>query len=295
MAWTQLHMTLSGDDCSVVETTLEALGSLSITLTDAEDQPFFEPAPGELPLWDRVNATVLFDESIDATHVHSVMEGLSGITLSNWTEEHLADEDWERRWMDEFEPIHFGADLWVCPSWLTPPNPDAINLMLDPGLAFGSGTHETTALCLEWLAEHSVTDRSVIDYGCGSGILAIAALRLGASSATGIDIDPEALIASRDNAEKNDISDEQFYVQLVDESPVEPADLMLANILSGPLIHLAPTLAALTAENGDIVLSGILQEQAEDVRSAYLPWFDMDTATVKGDWCRLTGKRLATR
>ncbi len=291
MAWLQLHMTMSGKDCSAVESTLEKLGSLSITLADAQDQPFFEPAPGEILLWDEINVTALFDDSTDPHLVHAVMHDLDGVELKNWRAERLEDEDWERRWMDEFSPIHFGGDLWVCPSWLTPPEPEAINLMLDPGLAFGSGTHETTALCLEWLADNDVNGADVIDYGCGSGILAIAALKLGARHAIGIDIDPQALVASHDNADKNQIARDRFPVYLPGEISPPPCDLMLANILSGPLVELAPTLAPLTKAGGRIVLSGILKEQAENVCEAYAPWFQLDPVAIKGDWCRITGRK----
>ncbi len=282
-------MTLSGEDCSAVETTLENLGSLSITLADAADQPFFEPAPGEMPLWDQVKVTALFESSIDPFLVHAIMDGLSNIQLIHWRHERLEDEDWERRWMDEFKPIHFGNDLWICPSWLKPPQPNAINLMLDPGLAFGSGTHETTALCLEWLAKHPPGGKTVIDYGCGSGVLAIAALKLGASSAVGIDIDPQAIVASHDNGEKNNINSETWQLELATEHQAQPADLVLANILSGPLQELAPALAKLTLSGGHIVLSGILNEQAESVSKTYQAWFDIDPIVIKGDWCRITG------
>lgn len=284
-------MTLSGQDCSAAETTLEKLGALSITLEDAQDQPFFEPAPGEIPLWDKIQVTALFEEDVDPHLVRAMMHSLDGLKLENWRQERLEDEDWERRWMDEFSPLHFGGNLWVCPSWLEPPDPSAINLMLDPGLAFGSGTHETTALCLEWLAENRPERKSVIDYGCGSGILAIAALKLGATKAVGIDIDPQAVTASHDNALKNQIPANRLEVFEPQASSTKPAQLVLANILSGPLVELAPTLAGLTEEGGTIVLSGILKEQAGTVAAAYTPNFELDPVAIKGDWCRISGHK----
>jgi len=192
--------------------------------------------------------------------------------------------------MDNFHPIQFGERLWICPSWHTPPAPDAVNIMLDPGLAFGTGTHPTTALCLNWLDQADLKGKYVIDYGCGSGILAIAAALLGAERVIGVDTDPQALEATRANAERNGVEIEAY---LPGDCPDEPCDLLLANILAGPLQTLAPRFANLTKPSAELVLSGILEVQAQEVSDSYAAWFDMQAPTIKEDWTRLNGTRHA--
>lgn len=193
--------------------------------------------------------------------------------------------------MDDFRPMRFGQRLWICPSWDEPPAGDAISILLDPGLAFGTGTHPTTALCLEWLDAHPPAGLEVIDYGSGSGILAVAALKLGAARVTAVDIDPQALTATRDNAARNGVDDARLHVDYPEALGETTADLVLANILAGPLVELAPAMAGRVRPGGAIVLSGILREQADTVRQAYTAWFDMDPPAFREDWTRLTGRR----
>ena len=288
MPWNQIRLRALREHSEALEDLLLELGAMSVTFSDAEDNPVLEPAPGETPIWPELILTALFEADANVELVISALEN-SIHPFQDLQSETLEDQDWERAWMDDFQPMQFGKHLWICPSWQEPPDPDAINLMLDPGLAFGTGTHPTTALCLEWLDAHPPEGELVIDYGCGSGILAIAALKLGARHCWGIDIDPQALTASRDNAEKNDVSDAHFYVAEPDGLPPVTADLVIANILSGPLVELAPELNALVKPGGHIVLSGILQEQADSVLTAYSQWFEMQPPVTREDWVRLEG------
>ena len=207
----------------------------------------------------------------------------------NYKLEILEDKDWERQWMDRFEPLQFGSRLWVCPSWKPVPDPMAVNLMLDPGLAFGTGSHPTTALCLQWIAEQDWQGKTVIDYGCGSGILAIGAILMGAERVLGVDNDTQALTATKDNAQRNGIAAQAIPVFLPEDTPQEAVDVMLANILAGPLIEMAAHLAELTKVRGLITLSGILEHQADAVVEAYSPWFDMHTVVSKDEWVRIDG------
>ncbi|CAG0907737.1 unnamed protein product [Cyprideis torosa] len=291
MAWLQIHTRLSSSDYSAVETLLEDLGALSLTLMDALDQPIFEPPLGSEPLWNEIKVSALFDADTDPFLIHAALQGLNEVSLHEWRDERLEDDDWERKWMARFKPMQFGSNLWIVPSWHEAPDPDAVNISLDPGLAFGSGTHETTALCLQWLSEQTLNECDVLDFGCGSGILAIAALKLGAKRADGIDIDPQAITASRNNAEKNGIDLDDFSLHLADDLPSEPYDVVVANILSVPLIELSETLATFCRAGGRIALSGILREQATSVSEAYAPWFTMSEPEFRGDWTRLTGTR----
>lgn len=293
MSWLQVHMRLGSSDLPSVESLLEELGALSLTLMDAHDQPIFEPAPGEIPLWDNIKVSALFEADVDPLLVHAALDAMASVTLHEWSQEILEDEDWERNWMARFEPMLFGDRLWIVPSWHKPPVADAVNISLDPGMAFGSGTHETTSLCLEFLSGEDLNEQQVLDFGCGSGILAVAALKLGAAHADGVDIDPQALIASRNNAEKNGIDAARFPLFLPEDAPEREYDYVIANILSGPLISLVETLATRTRSGGRILLSGILRDQADSVRETYQTWFDMDEPEFKGDWTRLTGTRRA--
>ncbi len=204
----------------------------------------------------------------------------------------IADEDWVRRSLDQFKPMKFGKRLWICPSWFTPPEPNDVNIILDPGLAFGTGTHPTTALCLEWLDEHINAQHLVIDYGCGSGILSLAALKLGAKRVFAVDNDEQALEATLRNGEKNGFIPPELQTYLPNELPVEQADLLIANILAQPLIELAPLFAKRVKPHGKLILSGILPSQTEEITKAYSPWFNMQPPDFKEEWSRISGNRI---
>ena len=289
MPWLQLRITSQRQQAQSIEDGLLDAGALSVTLEDNADQPILEPGLGETPLWDSTRITGLFDATIDTQKIDQQLTALLTNTESRW--ELLEDKDWEREWMANYHPIQCGNRLWICPSWQTPPAPEAVNLLLDPGLAFGTGTHPTTFLCLQWLDRLNLQDKHVIDYGCGSGILAIAALLLGAKTATGIDIDPQALTATNDNATRNHIDPVRINTFFPEKSPNETADIVIANILSGPLTELAQTLAALTRPGGLLCLSGIMQSQADIVMQSYAQWFDFDPVASKEEWVRLTAIR----
>ncbi|MES1195365.1 MAG: 50S ribosomal protein L11 methyltransferase [Steroidobacter sp.] len=288
MPFLQLTLELGKSDPSPVEDALFEIGALSVTLEDAADDPILEPAPGALPLWPTVNVKALFNADASQNELLQLLQAQFE-SLPAYRFEELQDRHWEREWLKDFHAMRFGAKLWVCPDGQRPDDPDAIIIDLDPGLAFGTGTHATTSLCLQWLDQHPPRDRTIIDYGCGSGILAIAALRLGARIAHGVDIDNQALVASRSNAERNQV-DRALTLALSDRD-LKPADVVLANILAGPLTELAPRLAALTVQGGHIVLSGVLQEQAETIQTCYATWFDMDTIAYQDGWARLSGQR----
>lgn len=292
MPFLQLTLALGKADPQRVEEALFALGALSVTLEDAADDPILEPAPGALPLWPTVNIKALFAAEADAAAIFAALQTQWHIALPPHHHEYLADRHWEREWLKDFHAMRFGRRLWICPDGQRPEDADAVVVDLDPGLAFGTGTHPTTALCLQWLDAHAPLPATLIDYGCGSGILAIAALKLGAQQVHGVDIDPQALLASRDNAERNGVSHE-LTLSLTDEQ-LQPAAVLLANILAGPLATLAPRLAALTAAHGCIVLSGVLAEQAPAVQNCYAAWFDMEPIVLQGDWARLSGKKRAS-
>lgn len=292
MTWLQLHLPVKKTDADALEDVLLELGAVAVTLTDGADEPLFEPPPGATPLWKETVISALFDPERDANALLAELRQQSGLALADFQSEILADQAWERAWMADFKPMSFGERLWIVPSNCEAPDPCAINLKLDPGLAFGTGTHETTSLCLSWVDQADIAGKTVLDFGCGSGILAIAALLCGALDAVGCDIDPQAIIASRDNATQNGVAD-QLTLYLPEALPQVPADVLLANILAGPLIELAGLLARHCKPNGDLILSGILAEQADDVAQAYAPWFDMEPARTKGDWVCLVGKRHA--
>jgi ribosomal protein L11 methyltransferase len=267
-------------------------GSVSITYEDGQDEPIFEPKLGETPLWQDTILIALFDAETDLAPTIEFLETMPflGKGFSHKIEQ-VEDKDWVREWMDSFHPIKFGQRLWICPSWREIPDPQAVNVILDPGLAFGTGTHPTTALCLEWLDSLDLTDQEVIDFGCGSGILAIAAIKLGAKKVTGVDIDYQAIDASKANAERNDVVD-QLALYLPENQPENlQADVLVANILAGPLKELAPLIAEKVKTGGKLALSGLLQEQAQEVSDFYSQWFDMEPACHKEDWSRLSGIR----
>ncbi len=290
MPWIQVKLQSTGSRSEQIEDLLLELGAVSVTLEDSADQPLFEPPPGATPMWDDITYTGLFDAAADMDLVEMALRNELGADLPVRVEA-LEDKNWEREWMKNYKPIPFGKRLWVCPSWLTPPDPAAINMLLDPGLAFGTGTHPTTAMCLQWLDGHDVAGQTAIDFGCGSGILAIAAALLGAEKIYCVDNDPQALLATRENAERNGVQDKLVILTPEQLGQDIQVDLMLANILAGPLISLSAKLAGHTRAGGSIVLSGILAEQAASVRDAYLPWFAMDTPFQTEDWIRLSGRK----
>ncbi|WP_348720493.1 50S ribosomal protein L11 methyltransferase [uncultured Alcanivorax sp.] len=293
MAWLQLHLATTEAHADAFQSALEDMGACAVTLTDGADQPVFEPPPGARPLWQNTVVSALFDADRDPALILAALQQ-QGLEAQAHHHETLDDQVWERAWMDDFAPMRFGERLWIVPSWSASPDPQAVNLKLDPGLAFGTGTHETTALCLEWLDQADLTGKAVLDFGCGSGVLAIAALLLGAGNATGTDIDPQALTASEDNARNNGVAD-ALRLYLPENLPADyRCDVLVANILAGPLVELAGQLASYCRPGGSLALSGILAEQAESVRNAYAPWFDLNPTTQQGDWVRIDGVRRKT-
>jgi ribosomal protein L11 methyltransferase len=292
MNWLQVFIDIPRTQTEEFEDALLALGASSVTYRDAADQPLFEPGPGEMALWDAVQLVGLFTEEFTEEDLRAQLAGLFGTALPPVCFEPLEDQVWERAWIEHFQPMCFGTRLWIYPSWAEAPD-EGVIIRLDPGLAFGTGTHPTTALCLEWLDAQDIQGKTVIDYGCGSGILAIAALLLGAQSAIGYDNDPQALTATQDNAEHNHCAD-RLQMQLVATAGAnisEQADVVLANILAGPLRELAPVIAPLVKAGGSLVLSGILKEQAEEVMQAYRErGFTFDEPSIREDWARLTAR-----
>ena len=291
MSWLQLRLAITPEQAERLEDELLELGAVSVTFMDAEDQPIFEPDLGTTPLWSNTHLLALFEADTDSDTLIRHLKLLHQDELPAHELEQIEDQDWERSWMDNFHPMRFGQRLWIVPSWHAAPEPEAVNLLLDPGLAFGTGTHPTTALCLAWLDGQQLADKQIIDFGCGSGILAIAALLLGASHAVGTDIDVQALEASRDNAQRNLIADQHFSLYLPEDMPQQPADVVVANILAGPLVSLAPQLASLVQPGGLIALSGILAEQTDEILTAYQGFFELDPVAEQDGWIRVSGRR----
>ncbi len=290
MGWHEIQITTN--HATQLEDTLVAFGAQAITLRDAGNQPIYEPPLDFTPSWKDTFLVALFDDQTDLTSVTIYLQQqMKQGFVSHYQIEHLQDEDWERRCLNDLEPLKFGNRLWICPSWKKPVEADAINIILDPGLAFGTGTHETTALCLEWLDENIKGHESIIDYGCGSGILGLAALKLGSENVIAIDHDQRALDVTRSNAELNHISEAQLKTFLPATHLQFSVDLVIANILAQPLIDLASLFASFVKPQGKILLSGILAKQADDVSEMYSQWFVMEKATHKNEWVRLVGVR----
>lgn len=296
MRWLQVKAEATRDEVELLETLFNSLGAVSVILDDAADQPLLEPLPGEMPLWDQVIVTGLFNDSEDdpAPQPGQVEAFVAAqVPQARLHHEYLEEQVWERAWMDHYEPIQCGARLWIVPEWLVPPQPEAVNLMLDPGLAFGTGNHASTFMCLQWLDQANLHDKIVIDYGCGSGILGIAALLLGARQVYAVDIDPQATLATRQNAERNGVgaqmwtgSPDDFANQL----PALKAHVIVANILAGPLAMLAPEFARRSDVGTRIAMAGLIDEQVDDLKTVYAPWFHLDgLAQRDGNWCRLSG------
>lgn len=289
MPWQQLSVITSERTAAEISALFSALGAVSVTYMDAADQPVYEPEPGETKIWTKTKVIALFERNIETDLVKSVIRShFDDALLEDWRLEQLQDQAWERAWMEYYQPMKFGNRLWICPTGQQRQEPETVCLTLDPGLAFGTGTHPTTALCLEWLAENDLTGQTVIDYGCGSGILAIAALLLGAETAFAIDIDPQALTATMDNAKKNNVQHRINCCVPEQFSPIE-ADFLLANILAQPLIELAPKITELLKPCGRLVLSGILRDQADKVIAAYTPHLHLSPAVIREEWCRIDG------
>ncbi len=297
MAWQQLRVQVRSDQIEPLEQLLLDYGGLSISYLDAEDQPVFQKEPGSTPLWDLVDLFCLFEKEANLDGLlfllqqHPAIEDKESLLL-----EDLEDQAWERSWMADFKAMQFGERLWVCPSWQEPPEPNAINIMLDPGLAFGSGSHATTSMCLQWLEQNTRDDSTVIDYGCGSGILAIAAALLGAPRVIAVDNDPQAITATIENAKRNHIPEGviETYLpyQLPEDRTTLQADILVANILAEPLMQLAEDLSHLVKPKGHIALSGLLAEQADAMLEHYSRWFKMDAKVLNEEWARLSGIRL---
>jgi len=268
-----------------------AHGALSVTFEDNADEPIFEPELGETPLWSATRVTALFDADIDANTIQQLIA--SDCQLSeNMVRWHiLEDKDWQREWMTHYHPIQCTEHFWICPSWAEPPDSQATNLLLDPGLAFGTGTHPTTFMCIKWVAEQALTDKTVLDYGCGSGILGIAALLCNARCAVGVDIDPQALVATRDNVERNHLAPERFDVHLPADCPDLEADYVFANILAGPLVELAPILGEKLKIGGKLCLSGILNSQKDAIIGAYSDIITIDHVYEQDEWICVTGTK----
>lgn len=293
MPWIQF--TLSSDEAHARQLgdVLIANGAQAVTYRDGKDAPIFEPGPGEVQLWNHTLVTGLFDAAYD---IPGLIKRLRQVRYLGpdfaYKTDPLEDKDWEREWMDNFKPIQFADNLWVVPSWHEAPDPQAANILLDPGMAFGTGTHPTTSLCLQWLAKQDLKGKTVVDFGCGSGILGIAALKLGAARCVGIDIDRQALIATRDNAERNGVA-EHFEVYLPTEQPTLAADVVVANVLAGPLQELSEVILGYVAQAGLLCMSGILSRQAQDVMDAYQPMIEFNDVAEEKEWVMLNGQRVS--
>lgn len=293
MPWIQVKLNATSENAEQISDMLmEETGALSVTFLDAKDVPIFEPLPGETRLWGETDIVALYDAETDMDLVIAQLKASSVLDENfAYKVEQLEDKDWEREWMDNFHPMKFGERLWICPSWREIPDPDAINVMLDPGLAFGTGTHATTALCLEWLESIDLEGKTVIDFGCGSGILAIAAIKLGAAKVVGIDIDPQAITASKDNAARNGVADQLELFLPQDQPENLVADVVVANILAAPLRELSSIITAHVAPGGALAMSGVLDIQALDVASYYSDNFTLDAIAEQQEWCRISGMK----
>lgn len=285
-----LQIVASCDRAELLETALDGAGALAVTVRGTGAETLIEPEPGATPMWPHAEVTALFPAGTDPEPIGAQIEAVLGDYGLHWHAELLEDRDWVRAWMDSYQPMRFGHRLWVCPHHATVDQMDAVVLRLDPGLAFGTGTHATTALCLEWLDTHPPKAATVLDYGCGSGVLALAAARLGAESVQAVDTDSQALLATQANAAHNDLGSQ---IRVSGVADAADADLVLANILAGPLMELAPTLSGLVRPGGRLILSGILAHQADAVQAAYAPEIRFDAGAARDGWVRLDGIRSA--
>lgn len=292
MAWIQITTTVSEAQAEPLSEALISLGAVSVTFAETGEQDIFEPEIGTTPIWQHTRVMGLFDAEMNsASCLLGLTQLMPDIPPKQFKVELIEDKDWIREWMDQFEPIQFGPHLWIVPSWLDAPDPNATNLLLDPGLAFGTGTHPTTAMCLNWLDKHRPNQQDVIDYGCGSGVLAVAAAKLGAGMVWATDIDPQAITATHDNAQRNQVT---VNAGLVDEINLPMADLILANILAGPLTELAPVLTTHLKLHGQLVLAGLLHTQADDLIHCYADvGIELSIANQRDDWTLLVGVKTS--
>lgn len=309
MSWQQLHLQCSKEKVEFAEALFYESQAVSIILEDAGDEPLFEPMPGEEPLWGEVILTAIYDTNSNDDFAGIDFEALANniaaqVGASRYWTTRLDDKDWTREWMTHYKPIKCAGNLWIVPKWLDAPDPNANNLILDPGLAFGTGYHATTRLCLDWLSAQDLSNKIVIDYGCGSGVLGVAALLLGAKQVFAIDIDPQAILATRQNAKLNHVL-ENLQVFLPEEFAKYQrtnnlkADTITANILAKPLIEFAPLFDALLKDSGSIVLAGLISNQTQSVIDAYAPYFNLDSAFHYDNqddchWHRLSGIKKAS-
>lgn len=293
MPWIQIKLNATDVNAEAIgDMLMEDTGALSVTFLDAKDTPVFEPMPGETRLWGETDILALYDATSDTDLILSQIRNSKMLSDDfAYKVEQIEDKDWEREWMENFHPMKFGERLWICPSWRDIPEPDAVNVMLDPGLAFGTGTHPTTALCLEWLEGLDLQGKTVVDFGCGSGILAIAAIKLGAEKVIGIDIDPQAILASKDNAQRNGVAEKLELYLPQDQPEGLLADVVVANILAGPLRELSGVISSLVKPSGQLAMSGVLDTQAEDVASYYQSQFELDEIIEMQEWCRISGQK----
>jgi ribosomal protein L11 methyltransferase len=297
MAWRQFVMNLGVLDSEAVEAVFQRFGASSVTLTDAGGNPVLEPGPGQTPLWADTKITGMFSTDID---LQGLQDGLlAKFRLTELPPHHvesLEDRAWEREWLKDFGPMQFGERLWILPNGSEPLSDDCVVIYLDPGLAFGTGSHATTALCLEWLDGVPLEGKTILDYGCGSGILTLAALKLGCHSAVAMDIDPQAVIATRQNANNNKVA-ENLIVLDATINIEGKFDVVVANILAGPLVQFAESITLTLKRGGMLTMSGVLCEQADDVMAAYGAWVDFDEPAFREQdgqiWSRLNGKRRA--
>lgn len=292
MPWIQLRVNTNEEKAEQVSDMLMGWGAQAVSFVDAQDTPIYEPMPGEVIYWTNTVVVGLFDAEHPMDKVVTQLQQVSFFKDGvDYKLEQLEDKDWEREWMDNFHPIKFGSRLWVCPSWRDIPDPTAVNVMLDPGLAFGTGTHPTTALCMQWLDATIQPQQTVADFGCGSGILGIAALKLGAKRVIGVDIDPQAIEASTANAKRNNVEG-QIELYLPKDQPSDfQADVVVANILAGPLAELKAVISSYVKPGGKLALSGILESQAQSVIDAYSDEFSFDPIAVQEEWVRLSAQK----
>lgn len=293
MTWWQFSLNCQASELEQVEALMQELGALSISLRDAGDEPIYEPLPGDNPVWQESIVTATFDAGLDPAQLKQQLTlKLPRHLAAEVRQQALEEQAWDQAYKQHFQPLQCAPDLWIVPSWTEPPDPGATVIRLDPGLAFGTGSHPTTALCLAWLGANNVKDRSVIDFGCGSGILAIAAIKLGAKQVIAVDIDQQALTACQSNREVNAIEADQIVVSTPEDLTAVGTDLLVANILAGPLVELAPRFASLVRPGGQILLSGILKTQLKEIQSAYQPFFDLDPASYRDEWVCVSGNRI---
>lgn len=289
MSWKQLSLEVDRLEAEQASDMLSELGAVSVSFEDAGDHPLYQIGIDEVGLWEQVKVIGLFDAGINITAIESALSSqLEGIRTWNWHNEQLEDQVWELAWQDHYQPMRFGQRLWVCPPETEVNEPDSVVIRMQPGLAFGTGTHPTTALCLEWLDSQDISGKTVIDYGCGSGILAIASALLDADSVTAVDVDPCAVDTTRENAENNSVSESVLSCS-VEELGDSAADVVIANILANPLIELRLILTSLVVDQGYLVMSGILHHQADSIIDAYQSDFRFAEIVEKEGWVRLVG------